>query len=375
MDRYLKKYIKNDLKEKMVFVGGARQVGKTTMALSVLNAKNEKHPAYLNWDILDNKRKIKNAQIPKEENLIVFDEIHKYKDWRNLIKGIYDEYKSEKQFLITGSARLDYYRRGGDSLLGRYHYYRLHPLSLLEINKKPNKNDLSLLLEYGGFPEPFLKANKRSWKRWQLERNTRVIQDDLVNLEKVREISQLSLLSSILHEKVGSILSLNSLREDLNVAFETVDTWISILENLYYCYRISPFGINKLRCAKKEKKLYLWDWSMVQDQGSRFENLVASHLLKYCHFIEDTQGDKMELNFIRDADKREIDFIVLKNSKPCFAVETKHSAKSISKHIAYFSKRSKIPQFYQVHLGDDDYEKKELRTHVIPFHKFSEILV
>ena len=372
--RYLEKYILEDLKEKMVFLGGPRQVGKTTLSLHFLEGGNENHPAYLNWDVTTVKRTLLAGALPGGQDFLIFDEIHKYKNWRNLIKGFYDQYKSQKKFLITGSARLDHYRRGGDSLQGRYHYYRLHPFTLYEVNPNPRASDIEHLLEFGGFPEPFLKGEKRHWKRWQRERQSRIIQEDLINLEYVREVSQLDLLAETLPSKVGSPLSINNLRQDLSVAFETVDRWVSILENLYYCFRILPYGFPKLRVAKKEKKLYLWDWSLCNDPGARFENLVASHLLKYCHLLEDTEGDKVELRFLRDSAKREIDFVILKNNKPLFAVECKSGEENVSQNVSYFSKRTDIPYFYQVHLGSRDYELAEARVRVMPFITFCQQL-
>jgi uncharacterized protein len=307
--------------------------------------------------------------------LIVLDEIHKYRLWRNLIKGLYDRQKSRRQFLVTGSARLDHYRRGGDSLQGRYHYYRLHPFSLHELNRKPKSSDLAALLRFGGFPEPLLKQNTRHWKRWQRERKSRVIQEDLVSLEHVREISQLSLLAELLPERVGSLLSIANLRQDLSVAFETADRWVEILENLYYCFRIMPYGLAKLRTIRKERKLYLWDWSLCDNAAARFENLVTSHLLKYCHFLEDTQGDDMSLRFLRDSVGREINFVVLKNGKPEFAVECKAGARQLCRNIAYFSQRTPIRRYYQVHLDDDgaDSEWLEGKARIVPFVRFCEL--
>lgn len=370
MRRYLEDSIRSDLEEKMVFIGGPRQVGKTTLALQILKSDNEDHPAYLNWDVIGSKQMLLNGQLPGDQALVILDEIHKYKDWRNLIKGFYDQYKRKRNFIITGSAKLDHYRRGGDSLQGRYHYHRLHPFTLYEINSNPSQKDAQQLLKFGGFPEPFIKGNTRFWKRWVRERISRIIQEDLVSLENVKEVSQLDLLAQILPLKVGSPLSINSLREDLSVAFETAERWVQILENLYHCYRISPFGYSKLRTAKKEKKLYLWDWSMCQSEGARFENMVASHLLKYCHLIEDTEGEAMELRFLRDSNRREIDFVVLKNNKPLFAVECKTGQDNVSKHLAYFSSRADIPYYYQVHMGDRDYEIAELNVRVLPFTTF-----
>ncbi len=374
MRRYIEPVILEDLEDRMVFLGGPRQVGKTTLSFHLLVDGDEEHPAYLNWDIIPHKQRLLKGELPGGEPLVIIDEIHKYKEWRNLVKGFYDLYKRKKKILITGSAKLDHYRRGGDSMRGRYHYHRLHPFSLDELHMKPTKSDVEHLLEFGGFPEPFLKSNTRFWKRWQRERQTRIIQEDLINLETVKKISQLDLLMHHLPDRVGSPLSINAIKQDLSVAFETAERWIQILENLYHCYRIQPFGAPKIRAAKKEKKLYMWDWSLCPDKGSQFENLVASQLLKYCHFLEDTQGDRMELKFLRDHDKREIDFIIVKDHKPVFAVECKSKDKSISPHVHYFAERTDIPFFYQVHLGDADYEVPKSRARVLPFTKFCQLV-
>jgi predicted AAA+ superfamily ATPase len=312
--------------------------------------------------------------LPSGGEVVVLDEIHKYKGWRNLVKGFYDTNKSSRKFLVTGSARLDHYRKGGDSLQGRYHYHRLHPFSFSELGGSTGKANLEQLLKFGGFPEPFLAANERHWKRWQREHLSRVVREDLLSLEQVREVGQIELLAQTLPDRVGSPLSVNNLRGDLDVSFETADRWIRILENLYFCFRISPFGLPKLRALKKERKLYLWDWSVCMDEAARFENLVASNLLKYCHHFEDTAGEAMELRFIRDAVGREVDFVVLKNRKPVFAVECKLGERGLSSQISYFAQRSSIPKFYQVHLGEADVEFSEHRARVIPFSRFSEIL-
>jgi predicted AAA+ superfamily ATPase len=372
--RYLSDIIEDDLSEKMVFLGGPRQVGKTTLAFDLLQISDPDHPAYLNWDNIQSRELILKGKLPTDQPRIIFDEIHKYLRWRNLIKGYWDQFKAKKQFLVTGSARLDYYLKGGDSLQGRYHYFRLHPFSLYELNAQPTDSDLKVLLEYGGFPEPLLKADLRHWKRWQIERATRVIQEDLFSLERVKEVSQLEVLQTILPPKVGSILSINSLREDLQVKHETAERWVSIFENLYQIFRISPYTVNHLRAVKKEKKVYLWDWSVVQNPGARFENLVASNLLKYCHYYYDTNGDPYELKFLRDTQGREIDFLVTDKNKPIFAVECKAGEKQLSPHIGYFRTRVDIPYFYQVHLGEKDYEVPEANARVIPFRKFVEIL-
>ncbi len=363
-NRKLKSYIEVDLKTKMVFIGGPRQSGKTTLAKSFI--KNEKQ--YLNWDFLDDRSVIKQHKLDPSLKLIVLDEVHKYVRWRTLIKGFYDKYKDSLSILITGSARLDHFRKGGDSLLGRYHYYRLHPFSLSEIDPIFKRETTSALLRFGGFPEPFLSKDESLYRRWQRERVAKVIYEDLRDLENVKELSLLELMVDSLPSKVGSPLSINALREDLEVSPNTISRWIEILETLYYCYRILPFGAPKIRAVKKSNKLYLWDWAEVENMGARFENMVAGQLLKYCHFIEDTQGYKMELRFIRDTDGREIDFVVIRNKKPLFAVECKTGENRISPHIKYFRERTNIPKFYQVHLGDKEYKDGNIR--VLTFENF-----
>ena len=370
MERYLKQDILDDLRKKMVFIGGPRQVGKTTLALDILGG-DETHPAYFNWDYFDDKKNLLKGKLPAGSSLIILDEIHKYKEWRNFVKGLYDKNKSTISFLITGSARLDYYRKGGDSLQGRYHYHRLHPLSLYEINISPNPNDLEELLRFGGFPEPFFSQSEREWKRWQRERLSRVINEDLMSLEQVKEISQLELLAVLLQDRVGSLLSINSLREDLSASHEAVERWVTIFENLYYCFRLRPYGAKKINALKKDRKLFLWDWSLCTDKGARFENLVAANLLKFCHYQEDTFGEDMELCYLRDKNKREVDFVVLKNNQPIFAVECKSGQGDVSRPIRYFSERTEIPKFFQVHLGAKDYEVIHWRTRVLPFITFA----
>ena len=368
LTRYLKSDIVADLKNKMVFVGGPRQVGKTTMALDILDVANRRHPAYLNWDDPQTRKQLLNTEFPGGQALLVFDELHKFPRWRDLVKGLYDTQGDTTSILVTGSARLDHFRKGGDSLQGRYHFYRLHPFSLNEIASVPTASDLSDLLQFGGFPEPLLAADSRTWRRWQRERVSRVVFDDLRDLENVREVALVALLAEALPDKVGSPLSINSLAEDLQVAHETIKRWLAILENLNFCFRILPFGAPRIRAVKKETKLYLWDWSQVRGEGERFENLVASHLLKYCHYVEDTQGFTMELRFIRDFDRREIDFVVLRDRHPAFAVECKTGSKSPKRTIDYFRERTDIPEFYQVHTNDRDYISNG--TRVLPFTTF-----
>jgi predicted AAA+ superfamily ATPase len=362
--RYIHSSVKNDLKRKMVFIGGPRQVGKTTFAKSFLNHRNQ----YLSWDDLEDRDVLKKHKIDTNLKVVCLDEIHKYARWRMLLKGLYDKYSEILSIIVTGSARLDHFRKGGDSLAGRYHYYRLHPFSLREIDSKLKRSTTLLLLKFGGFPEPFTLKSENEYRRWQRERLSRVVYQDISDLGTIKELSLIELLVDLLPSRVGSILSIKSLQEDLEVSPNTVSRWIEILEHVYYCYRILPYGPPKIRAVKKSNKLYLWDWGENENAGARFENMVAGHLLKYCHLLEDTEGHKMELRFIRDVDLREIDFVVLKNKKPLFAVECKTGEAHISKHLYYFRDRTNIPIFYQVHLGTKEFSDGNCK--VLPFEKF-----
>jgi len=279
------------------------------------------------------------------------------------LKGEYDVYKNEVKFLITGSARLNVFRKGSDSLLGRYHYYTLHPFTLSEILKHKNEihlfkepqfpdtshfKDFEVLERFGGFPEIFLKQNERTLRRWHNEKIERLFKEDIRDLESVRDIGSMQLLSDILPDRVGSLLSINSIREDLEVSHRAVSNWMDILEQFYYHFRIYPFHEKKIRSIKKEPKLYLFDWSEVGDESARFENCIASHLLKLVNFLYEHDGHKANLHFLRNVDKREVDFLVTIQGKPWFCVEAKLQDTSPDSSLFYFKERLNIPFCYQV---------------------------
>ena len=368
--RYLREPVESLLATgKMAFIGGPRQVGKTTLALGFLGRKaDESHAAYLNWDNPRMRAAIRDGHLPASERIVVFDEIHKYARWRNLLKGIWDTERSRRRIIVTGSARLDYYRKGGDSLVGRYRYFRLHPFSLIELDTKASTASLDALLRFGGFPEPLLRQDAREHRLWQRDRLSRVVGEDLRDLERVREISLVEQLVDLLPERVGSPLSIANLRQDLEVDHKTVERWLQMLENLYVCFRVAPFGVPRIRAVKKERKLYLWDWSGIEKEGARFENLVAAQLLKYCHLLEDTEGRRMDLRFIRDTDRREVDFVVLEGRRPLFAVECKSGETGIGPAVRYFAERTPIPRFFQVHRGTRHFEAGKVT--VLPFARF-----
>jgi predicted AAA+ superfamily ATPase len=336
MKRYLFDTISTDLEKKMVFVGGPRQVGKTTLAKSLLDKKS----GYLNYDFVSDRQQILSGPWP-DSKLWVFDEIHKYNRWRNHIKGLYDKFAPDQKILVTGSARLDYYRRGGDSLQGRYFYYRLHPLSVAELKIKTQKDFIDLF-KFGGFPEPFFEGTEKAVKRWTQAYISRLLADDITSLEMSQNLTQMELALWRLPDLVASPLSINSLREDIGTSHTTLAKWLDIFERLYAIYRIPPFGGPRIRAVKKEQKHYHFNWAEIQNEGARFENMIASHLLKWVHYKQDTEAENLELRFFRTRDNHEIDFIVTKDLKPIYAIEAKLGDEDVSKSLVYFKK--KYPQ-------------------------------
>ena len=337
--RYIESPVLKDLDRKMVFVGGPRQSGKTTLAKHLGQQGGcDLRERYLNWDDARDRENILKENFPTGPGLLILDEIHKYARWRQVVKGLYDKRGDELRILITGSARLDYYRRGGDSLQGRYHFHRLLPLTCAELGATSAKTVQDLLV-YGGFPEPFLLQSERETRRWSREYRSRVIQGDLSDLEQVQDLGTIEKMVLRLPDLVGSPLSLNSLREDLQVSHQSVSRWIAMLENLYMVFRVYPFGAPKIRAVKKQAKHYHLDWTVVSDIPARFENLVACHLFKWCFFLQDTEGLDIELRYFRDVDRREVDFVIVKEGKPSHFVECKTSETDPSPSLRYLKVR------------------------------------
>ena len=349
-DRYLTNQVLADLDRKMVFVAGPRQVGKTTLALGLPGAE----AGYLNWDIDAHRTRILRSELPPGA-LWIFDEIHKYRRWRNYLKGLYDGRPADQRILVTGSGRLDLYRFGGDSLQGRYHLLRLHPFSAAELGlDRPAM--LRNLLRLGGFPEPWLSASETESRRWSREYSTRLVQEEVATLESIRDLGQLQLMMLSLPERVGSTLSINALREDLNVSHKTAGAWLEVLERLYAIFRLAPFGSPQLRALRKDRKHYHFEWTAVPSRGPRFENLVACHLLKWVHFRQDTEGLDYELRYFRDRDGREVDFVVTNRGAPVLLVECKWSDADLGRGLKYLKSRFPDAEAWQISAaGTKDY--------------------
>ena len=341
--RYLAAQVERDLARKMVFVAGPRQVGKTTLARSLPGARR----GYLNWDVAEDRARVLARELPAAK-LWVFDELHKYRHWRGFLKGLYDKRRKGQRILVTGSARLDFYRHGGDSLQGRYHLLRLHPLSVAELDLS-NEGELMTLLRLGGFPEPYFGGSEVEARRWSREYRSRLVREEVASLERVQDLGNLELLMMRLPELVGSPLSINAVREDLQVSHKTVANWLRVLERLYALFRLPPLAGPRIRAVKKEQKHYHLDWSVVPTDAQRFENLVAAHLLKWVHFEEDARGRDLELRYFRDTDGREVDFVVVEGRKPILLVEAKWSEGTLDTNLRYLKLRYPDADAWQIH--------------------------
>lgn len=352
--RYLASQVLADLKQKMVFVAGPRQIGKTTLARGLPGGTK----GYMNWDVARDRDRILALDLP-ESRLWVFDEIHKYRSWRNYLKGLYDSREANQQILVTGSARLDYYRYSGDSLQGRYHLLRFHPLSVAELGVETSAG-LRQLLTLGGFPEPFFSGSEKIARRWARDYRNLVVREEIASLEQVLDLGNLELLMHRLPALVGSPLSINGLREDLRVDHKTVARWVAILERLYAVFRLPPFGLPPVKATKKAQKHYHFDWSVVPDPASRFENLVASHLLKWVHHQQDTEGHDLDLRYFRAADGREVDFVVTDRLKPILLVESKLGDAPVGNGLYYLKSRFREARAWQISAtGKKDYQTPE----------------
>lgn len=335
--------------QKMALVTGPRQCGKTTLAKMLLRSRAV--GVYRNWDQLEFRRswaQNPSAIIPPatadNAPLLVLDEIHKDRRWKRNLKGIFDTLDHPCDILITGSARLNVYARGSDSLLGRYRTFRLHPFSIRELHvpevlapdemlaalekrarsgMKSSQKDLEALLTYGPFPEPLLRQDMRRARLWRRTREQLIIREDLRDLSNLPELGRIEMLTALLPERIGSLFSMASVARILETSNPTVKRWLNYLKELYFVFEIKPYTRSIPRTLRREGKIYLWDYAAIPDLAVRFENLVASHLLKACHYWTDTGEGVFELFFLRNKEKREIDFLIVRDGVPWLPVEVK----------------------------------------------------
>lgn len=336
-ERTIHPYVLEFLKEKIVLLAGPRQVGKTFFSKKLFSDS-----IYLNFDSSTDRKFIRTQEWDRRTPLLILDEIHKMKNWKSYLKGIYDKEGVTPPILVTGSARMDTYKKGGDSLAGRHFPMRLMPLSVKEVARDNAQEVFDLLLRFGGFPEPFLKGNDRSANLWRKGHLQVILREDMLDLEKVRDVKSIEILVDLLADSVGSNISLSSLARTLEVSPNTVKHWIQVLESLYVIFSVRPFNARPGKSILKEPKIYFYDTGRVTaGDGPRLENLVACHLLKRMHFLQDCQGDDRSLYYLRDKENREIDFATTVGKKIEWLIEVKSADSAFSKQLHYYQNRLK----------------------------------
>lgn len=353
----------------MAFLAGPRQVGKTTTG-------RVHSDAYVNWDNLDDRELVLAGpgalagrfgldRLRESRPTVLLDELHKYPRLRQFLKGLFDTYGDEARIVVTGSSRLDVYRRGGDSLMGRYFFYRMHPFSLAEavtqdlpdstrVVRQPQPLRASTwdcLWRYGGYPEPFLKRDPRFARRWQALRQRQLIREEVRDLTRIQQLDQLELMARLLADRSGQQLVFGNLARQLRVAEDTVRRWTTAFCDLHFGFLVRPWYRNVTRSLRKEPKWYLRDWSPLHDPGARAETLVACHLLKAVEGWTDLGLGEFELGYLRDKEKREVDFVVVRDGDPWFLVEAKWGEAPLSSSLKHFQDQTGAPFAFQVDLG------------------------
>jgi predicted AAA+ superfamily ATPase len=362
----------------MLFLVGPRQAGKTTLAKII--AQSFTNQIYFNWDIPSHRRRlIENLSFfetlerrDASRPLVIFDEIHKYKNWKNYLKGVYDQFQDHYQFLVSGSGRLDIYQKGGDSLAGRYLLFHLWPFTLAEMGKAQidfqeflaNPLEISMdrslelkeiweqLSNLSGFPEPFLSGRVNAYRRWSNTYSQQLIREDIRDMTELKSIKEVETLYLLLPSKVGSPLSLSSLAEDLHVSYNSVQNWLSVFERFFLVFSLSPYTSKIARAIQKEKKIYLWDTPRLKDPAARFENMVALELYRAITAWNDLGSGQFTLHFIKNKEKQEVDFLIANEGEPFLLIEAKFSDPEPSKALKIFQQALKIPAVQLINEGN-----------------------
>ena len=338
--RYLEKHLKQDLKEKILILTGPRQSGKTMLSKNLYPSSNNYD--YFNYFDSSDRLAVENGEWDRERKYLIFDELHIKKNWKRWLKALYEKTGLKQGIIVTGSARLETYRRAGDSLAGCFFPFRLHPLDLKEIcqiDKKANPEEvLARLLETGGFPEPYFKGTKTFYNRWEKTHTEVILKEDMLEMDKYHRISQLKTLLELLKSSVGQTVRYEGFSKTLQCDGKTVKKMLALLEGFYFVFKVMPYYKNINKSIRKQPKYYFYDIAQVPDKGPRFENLIACALLKYNHFREDCYGEKRQLYYLRSRDKREIDFVLTKEGKPFCMIEVKWKNDKPSPHFNFFAK-------------------------------------
>lgn len=370
MERYLQKALLTDINKKILIVTGPRQVGKTTLSKSLL-----KDFDYYNYDNLIDRKRIHADDVGFNSTAIVLDEIHKMRQWKRWLKGHYDTRVEKKPILVTGSAKIDTYKKVGDSLAGRYYQYRLLPFDIKELSlfsAESSESSLEKLLTLSGFPEPYLANSVREYKRWQASHLDIILRQDLIETESIKNIQAVELLVELMRERVGHLISYNALREDLGTDDKTVKRWFNALENSYVLFKVTPYSKKVNRAISKAPKYYFYDIPRAQNEGSRFENLIAFSIYKEILYRKDILGEDYSLHFLRDKNQHEVDFLITHEKKPILMIESKLSMNNLENSFGLFEKSlGSLPKIILVKNLDRNFTQKD-GTRVQKAHEWLE---
>lgn len=347
IERYITPQILKDLENKIIILTGPRQAGKTTLSKSLF----PNDYAYLNYDLPAHRLAIKNTEWDRKKSLVIFDELHKMPQWKRWIKGIYDTEGVRPKLLVTGSAKLNTYKKVGDSLAGRYFQFRLHPIDIKEAKSLYTPEEtFERLWNCSGFPEPFSKGEKIFYDRWKHSHLDVILRQDLIDLETVRDITAIETLIELLKQNVGSTVSYANLARTLEKDPKTIKRWLQVLEELYIIFKVTPYSNKISRSLLKEPKYYFYDCARIENNdGAKLENIVANALLKELHYIEDMFGAYIKLHFLKTRNGQELDFLIVINNKPAVAIEVKLSDDEPSKQFHFFEKYfSRKPKMIQL---------------------------
>ncbi|MBI4633049.1 MAG: ATP-binding protein [Deltaproteobacteria bacterium] len=362
----------------MVFLAGPRQSGKTTLAMLI--SRSFTNSLYFNWDIpRDRSRLVENPAFFEEVErkdasrpLIILDEIHKYKEWKNYLKGVYDRFHQDYQFLVSGSGRLDMYQKGGDSLAGRYFLFHLWPFTLAELGGSNSGIDDFLadplrvvskrggalktiwkrLAALSGFPEPYLSDKATTWRRWSNGYARQLIREDIRDITDIKSVGTMETLYHLLPSRIASPLSIPSLARDLQVSYNSVQNWLSVFERFFLVFSIFPWSARIARAIQKERKVYLFDVPRIKDLAARFENMVALELWRGVTAWNDMGFGTFTLHFIKNKERQEVDFLLARDNEPFLLIEAKTSDVQPTAALKKFQQALDIPAVQLVNEGE-----------------------
>lgn len=339
---------------KVVFLGGPRQVGKTTV-LKHLSKKTNRQ--YVTLDDLEERELAKKDPalfLTQHKPPIIIDEAQYAPELFSVIKMIVDESDERGQFWLTGSQQFNLIKNIQESLAGRVAILDILGLSRQEKFGKTKKNKVQLFDEIFTGSFPVFYSNKdvdrdffyNSYIQTYLDR-------DLSNIFGVSKLSEFNRFLSVCAARTGQILNMSDLARDVGIAISTASEWLSILEATKQIFLLRPYFLNITKRYIKAPKLYFLDtglasyltkWNSPESlkvgnmSGGLFETYIISEFIK--KYINN--GKEPPLYYIRDKEGHEVDLLIYDDGIHMY--EIKLAAKTdeeFEKNMNYFELKSK----------------------------------